>query len=167
MAVQTINLKGNEYATVPQRLKQFRQDNPRSIVETKPEFLPDGIVVFSARIVKDKADESSAEATGHSYGKLGEPKAFEKLETIATGRALALLGYLNNGQVATTEEMEEFESYKASQFEQVVEQIKKAKKREEFTQILAGLTPEQKREATPIINERIKELKEGKDANNK
>ena len=160
--VATINLKGNDYATVPQRLKQFRQDNPRSIVETKPEFMPDGTVVFSARIVKDKADESSAEATGHSYGKLGESKAFEKLETIATGRALALLGYLNNGQVATTEEMEEFESYKAEQFESVMDEIKKAKKREEFTEILNRLTPEQKKEATPLINARIKELKDGK-----
>lgn len=160
--VATINLKGNDYATVPQRLKQFRQDNPRSIVETKPEFMPDGTVVFSARIVKDKADESSAEATGHSYGKLGESKAFEKLETIATGRALALLGYLNNGQVATTEEMEEFESYKAEQFESVMDEIKKAKKREEFTEILNKLTPEQKKEATPLINARIKELKDGK-----
>ena len=163
--VATINLKGNDYATVPQRLKQFRQDNPRSIVETKPEFMPDGTVVFSARIVKDKADESSAEATGHSYGKLGESKAFEKLETIATGRALALLGYLNNGQVATTEEMEEFESYKAEQFESVMDEIKKAKKREEFTEILNKLTPEQKKEATPLINAKIKELK--KDANSK
>lgn len=163
--VATINLKGNDYATVPQRLKQFRQDNPRSIVETKPEFMPDGTVVFSARIVRDKADESSAEATGHSYGKLGESKAFEKLETIATGRALALLGYLNNGQVATTEEMEEFESYKAEQFESVMDEIKKAKKREEFTEILNKLTPEQKKEATPLINARIKELK--KDANSK
>jgi len=160
--VATINLKGNDYATVPQRLKQFRQDNPRSIVETKPEFMPDGTVVFSARIVKDKADESSAEATGHSYGKLGESKAFEKLETIATGRALALLGYLNNGQVATTEEMEEFESYKAEQFESVMDEIKKAKKREEFTEILNKLTPEQKKEATPLINARIKELKDAK-----
>ena len=160
--VATINLKGNDYATVPQRLKQFRQDNPRSIVETKPEFMPDGTVVFSAMIVKDKADESSAEATGHSYGKLGESKAFEKLETIATGRALALLGYLNNGQVATTEEMEEFESYKAEQFESVMDEIKKAKKREEFTEILNKLTPEQKKEATPLINARIKELKDAK-----
>lgn len=154
--VATINLKGNDYATVPQRLKQFRQDNPRSIVETKPEFMPDGTVVFSARIVRDKADNTSAEATGHSYGKLGESKAFEKLETIATGRALALLGYLNNGQVATTEEMEEFEEYK---LDQVKDAISKAKKREEFTAILSGLNPEQKKEATPLINARIKELK--------
>ena len=157
--VATINLKGNDYATVPQRLKQFRQDNPRSIVETKPEFMPDGTVVFSARIVRDKADNTSAEATGHSYGKLGESKAFEKLETIATGRALALLGYLNNGQVATTEEMEEFEEYK---LDQVKDAISKAKKREEFTAILSGLNPEQKKEATPLINARIKELKDGK-----
>lgn len=157
--VATINLKGNDYATVPQRLKQFRQDNPRSIVETKPEFMPDGTVVFSARIVRDKADNTSAEATGHSYGKLGESKAFEKLETIATGRALALLGYLNNGQVATTEEMEEFEEYK---LDQVKDAISKAKKREEFTEILSGLNPEQKKEATPLINARIKELKDGK-----
>jgi len=68
MTVQTINLKGNEYATVPQRLKQFREDNPRSLVETKPEFRDD-MVVFSARIVKDQADVNSATATGHSYAK--------------------------------------------------------------------------------------------------
>lgn len=157
--VATINLKGNEYATVPQRLKQFRQDNPRASVETNPVFQPDGTIVFSAKIVRDKADDTSATATGHSYGKNGEAKAFEKLETIAVGRALALLGYLNNGQVATTEEMTEFEEYKQSQFENVIDQIKNATKREEFAEILAKLTPDQKREATPLINERIKELK--------
>jgi hypothetical protein len=156
MTVQTINLKGNEYATVPQRLKQFREDNPRSLVETKPEFRED-MVVFSARIVKDQADPTSATATGHSYGKLTGDKAFEKLETVATGRALALLGYLNNGQIATTEEMNEFHAY---QFEQIVEEINNATKREEFTAILAKLKPDQKLEATPIINQRIQQLKE-------
>lgn len=157
MTVQTIDLKGNAYALVPQRLKQFREDNPRSSVETKPSFQEDGTVVFSAKIVKDKADPSSADATGHSYGKMGDPKAFEKLETIATGRALALLGYLNNGQVATTEEMQEFEAY---QFEQIVAEIHAASSREEFQAILAKLNPEQKKEATPLINARIKEIKE-------
>jgi hypothetical protein len=157
MQVQTINLKGNEYATVPQRLKQFRQDNPRSIVETKPEFQPDGTIVFSAKIVKDKKDENSAEATGHSYGKNGEVKAFEKLETVAVGRALALLGYLNNGQIATSEEMEEFENF---QMEKILDSILAATTREQFTEILAKLTPAQKREVTPMIQRRIKELKD-------
>lgn len=162
--VQTINLKGNEYATVPQRLKQFRQDNPRAVVETKPVIQDNGAVVFSAHILKDKADPNSAEATGHSYGELAGEKAFEKLETVATGRALALLGYLNNGQVATTEEMEEFEQYRQEQFEEAVLAIRGATKREEFAEILTALSPEQKRLATPIINQRIKELKEQSDA---
>lgn len=162
--VQTINLKGNEYATVPQRLLEFRNTHPRSEVVTKPEFQADGTLVFTARIVKDKGDKNSASATGHSYGKLTGDKAFEKLETVATGRALALLGYLNNGQVATTEELQEFQEYKLGQFEQVVEEINTATKREQFAAILTKLTPEQKREATPLINARIKELKNGKDS---
>lgn len=160
--VQTINLKGNEYATVPQRLKQFRQDNPRSSVETKPTFQPDGTIVFTANILKDKADENSASATGHSFGKQSGDKAFEKLETVAVGRALALLGYLNNGQIATTEEMVEFEEYKEEQFQNVLAEIKTATKREEFAEILNRLTPEQKQLATPIINKRIQELKDEK-----
>lgn len=158
MTVQTIDLKGNKYATVPQRLKEFREQNPRALVETKPTFNEDGTVVFSARIVKDKSDDTSAEATGHAYGKLTGDKAFEKLETVSTGRALALLGYLNNGQVATTEEMDEFNQYK---IDQIVEEINGAEKRAEFQTILSKLTPSQKLEVTPLINSRIKELKDG------
>ena len=120
MKLSTIDLKGKEYATVPTRLKEFREANPRALVETSPKFNDDGTVVFSARIVKDKGDENSAEATGHAYGKLTGDKAFEKLETIACGRALALLGYLHNGQVATGEEMEEFEAYKNGLKEQAI-----------------------------------------------
>lgn len=159
--VQTINLKGNEYATVPQRLKEFREKHPRSSVTTRPEIQADGTIVFTAKIVKDKGDEFSAEATGHSYGPNKGEKAFEKLETVAVGRALALLGYLNNGQIATTEEMEEFEQYRQDNYEQAVLDIHAATTREEFTEILARLNPEQKKLATPIINQRIKELKNG------
>lgn len=155
--VATINLKGNEYATVPQRLLEFRSSHPRASVETKPEFQGD-MVVFTATIIKDKSDPSSASATGHSYGKLTGDKAFEKLETVATGRALALLGYLNNGQIATSEEMQEFEEYQLSK---VVEEINQAEKRDQFKDILAKLTPSQKLEVTPLINKRIKELKDG------
>ena len=156
--VATINLKGNEYATVPQRLLEFRRTHPRSSVTTKPTFNEDGSVVFTATIVKDKKDEHSATATGHSYGKLTGDKAFEKLETIATGRALALLGYLNNGQIASTEELEEFEEH---QMQAIVEEINKATKRQEFQTILAKLTPSQKLEVTPLINKRIQEVKNG------
>jgi hypothetical protein len=155
--VETIKFKGNDYATVPQRLKEFREKNPRAEVATKPNIQGD-MVIFEAKIVKDKADPDSASATGHSYGKLTGDKAFEKQETVAVGRALAMLGYLNNGQIATGEELEEFEEYKLGQ---AIEAINKATKREDFKQVLANLTPEQKREATPLINARIEELKNG------
>lgn len=157
--VDTIKLKGNDYATVPARLKEFRSKNPRADISTKP-TIEDGMVIFEARITVDKSDPASASATGHSYGKIGGEKEFEKLETVATGRALSLLGYLNNGQIATTEEMLEFEDYKASQFDLIAAEIEQATKREEFTAILAKLSPEQKREATPLINARIKELQD-------
>lgn len=159
--VETINLKGNEYATVPQRLKEFRQNNPRASVTTKPDFKDNGTIVFEATIIADKKDPNSAQATGHSYGKAGTTdKAFEKLETVSVGRALALLGYLNNGQVASTEEMAEFEQYQEDQYQLALDKIRNATKREEFAEVLSSLTPEQQKLATPVINKRIQELKE-------
>lgn len=114
----SIRLGNKDYALVPGRLKQFREDNPRSDVDTTPTYNPDGSVAFKATLIKDRADESSARATGNArYDEveMKKPKSFEKLETIAVGRALANLGYLNNGEIATSEEMEEFENYKSEQ----------------------------------------------------
>jgi hypothetical protein len=105
--VQTINLKGKEYATVPARIKEFRSDCPNGLIETSFEFHGDQ-TSFKARVLKDKKDEGSAEATGRSLGPSKGEKNFEKLETIAVGRALANLGYMASGDVASSEEMEEF-----------------------------------------------------------
>lgn len=159
MKVDTINLRGNEYATVPQRLKAFREANPRASVETKPKMTESGTVIFEAKILTDKSDPNSASATGHSYGEASGDKAFEKLETISVGRALAMLGYLNNGQVATTEEMQEYEEYIEDKYQEAVLDVHNAKTRQEFTEILNRLKPEQKKLITPIINQRIAELK--------
>lgn len=107
----TIDLKGKEYATVPTRIKEFREACPNGLIETNPEIREDGQVVFTARILKDKANTASGEATGHSIGKLVGDKAFEKLETIAIGRALAILGYMASGEIASSEEMENYLKY--------------------------------------------------------
>jgi FtsZ-binding cell division protein ZapB len=123
MTVKTMKYQGRDYAQVPDRLKAFREDCPRGLIETKHELIDDGQIVFSARVVKDKSDPYSAEATGHSYGKQGAVKAFEKLETVAVGRALALLGYLQSGEIASSEEMEEFESYREEKIQVAVDTI--------------------------------------------
>ena len=117
MKVKTMDIKGNEYAKVAERVKQFREDCPNGLIETKPEIREDGQIMFSVRILKDKSDTNSAEGTGHSLGKAVGDKAFEKLETIAVGRALAMLGYMSSGEIASSEEMEEFNAYKNEKIE--------------------------------------------------
>lgn len=109
--VKTMKLKDKDYAKVPDRIKAFREDCPNGLIETNP-TITDERIVFKTRVVKDKKDPNSAEATAHALGTLKGEKAFEKLETISVGRALAMLGYMASGEIASSEEMEEFHAYK-------------------------------------------------------
>lgn len=117
-----MDLRGNEYAQVKERLKTFRSDCPNALIETTP-TISETHIIFKARILKDKSDPSSAEATGHSYGEVSKnkEKVFEKQETIAVGRALALLGYAGDGEIASSEEMEEFLEYQEEQKREALE----------------------------------------------
>ena len=137
-----------EYALVPDRLKQFREENPQAAVDTEPSYNADGSVTFKATIVKDQSDEHSAKGTGHarySENELKKAKAFEKLETISVGRALANIGYLNDGQVATTEEMEEFHQFRtANKVEQALVDIEEAETLDDLKSIFIALKPEVK-----------------------
>lgn len=121
MKTPTIDLQGKSYAQVKDRINEFRTANANGLIETTPTLQADGTMMFKARILKDKSDANSAEATGHSMGKVGaKQKDFEKLETIAVGRALALLGYASDGEIASSEEMQEFQEYKQTQFEELI-----------------------------------------------
>jgi hypothetical protein len=124
----TMQLSGNDYAKVAERIKLFREDWKDGKIETDHTTNEDGSVEYSAWIWKNKTDllelmkagitdketlRSSADADGNSKGEVGKKvKDFEKLQTIAVGRALANLGYLGSGDVASFEEMEEFTKYK-------------------------------------------------------
>ena len=81
----------------------------------------DGWVVFHASIECPKGTFS-----GHALGKVGGEKAFEKLETIAVGRALAFAGYLASGEIASFEEMQEFDRTVSSEISrQQYDQLKR------------------------------------------
>lgn len=150
-----------EYATVPARLKTFREANPRASITPTPTLLDDGSMIITVRIVKDVAENGSAEATGsarYTAEELKRTKAYEKLETIATGRALSLLGYLNNGEIASSEEMEEFESYKEDRLLEAIEAVKQADSKAEIASIQASLQPSQQAQLNTHILERVKEL---------
>lgn len=128
--IETTKVGGSDYAKVADRLAEFRKENPRASIETEYHLTENGGAIFRAKILKDKRDEFSAEATGsaaYPASEMRKPKAFEKLETIAVGRALSLMGYLNNGEIASSEEMEEFEAYKEKKTQELGEIAKKIK----------------------------------------
>lgn len=112
--LKTINLQGKEYAQVAERVKQFREDFPNSKIITKNTLTESGGTEFNTFIWRDRKDYisgdlDSADSTGTARGNTGKAvKDFEKLETISVGRALALLGYLSSGEVASFEEMETY-----------------------------------------------------------
>ncbi|MFN3658156.1 MAG: hypothetical protein ACK4UO_12945 [Pseudolabrys sp.] len=152
-----MDLKGKAYAQVKDRLQQFWKENPRGSVKTTPDFLPDGRVRFSAHIIKDKKEPASADATGHSFGKTGQKeKDFEKLETIAVGRALALLGYASDGEIASSEEMEEFHQHQEEKHIEAVlaatEKLTNAKSLSDLQKIWAALPGEMKKELEATKN---------------
>lgn len=137
----TINLSGSDYAKVAERLRLFRTDWPKSKTETHYEYDIDQDggkqIIFTVWIWKDKADyidvlkevkdaeiaRGSSDANGTARGPVGaKQKDFEKLESIALGRALAMLGYLASGEIASFEEMEEFHKFRDQQQAEAVEE---------------------------------------------
>lgn len=111
--VKTMKVGGGaDYAKVNSRMLEFRTECPKGKIDTNHEYITfDGVryIQFKATILKDKSDDSSAEASGHArLPDDNKQKTFEKCETIAVGRALAFLGYGADGEIASSEEMEEF-----------------------------------------------------------
>jgi len=140
---ETINLGGGiEYAKVSSRSAEFHKDNDKCSVETSCEF-KDGYALFTARVTTRKGI-----FTGHSMGKVNQQKAFEKLETISVGRALAFAGYLATGDIATYEEMvdvvtkDQLNSLKikyATVYKDVLEGMDRVQKQEKFHDWCAGI----------------------------
>ncbi len=151
------------YARVADRLQEFRTANPRALIETLPTVQADGQVLFKARILADKGESNSAEATGHALGTTGaKAKDFEKLETIAVGRALALLGYASDGEIVSSEEMEEFEAHQKEKKETLImemrERLEEAKTLEELKLSWSSIPVEVKNELESLKEELKKKL---------
>lgn len=143
-----------DYAKVADRIQEFWKDNPRGKIETTPTTNDQGQVIFKAYILTDKAEPFSKEATGHTLGTDKEEKNFEKLESLAVGRALALLGYAGSGEIASSEEMEDYVKFKQEKREKFLEdsklKLEGAKNLEELKTVWACFTGEIKKELEPF-----------------
>lgn len=168
MKAKTITLGNSEYAKVAERIRIFREENPKGSIATSHEVLEDGRFLFKAYVLKDKSTPDSADATGHSLGAIKGQKDFEKLESIAVGRSLANLGYLASGEIASSEEMEEFLQYQEDKKTQMIEdakdKLKKTKNIDQLKTAWAEIPVEAKKELEEVKNQ-VKESFEVKNEN--
>lgn len=159
--IKTVKIGGGiDYAKVADRIKIFWEENPNGKIDTEREDISENKVRFIARIWRDSkvildlatvgTDINIVKLTANAMAsadatKKGD-KENEKLETVAVGRALAMLGYLASGEVASREEMEQFEAYKANLFQdeinKTIEEMKKAKTIDELRKFYVSLSAE-------------------------
>lgn len=159
--IKTVKIGGGiDYAKVADRIKIFWEENPNGKIDTEREDISDNKVRFIARIWRDSKVildlatvgtdinivKLTANATASADAAKKGDKENEKLETVAVGRALAMLGYLASGEVASREEMEQFEAYKANLFQdeinKTIEEMKKAKTIDELRDLYVSLSAE-------------------------
>lgn len=105
--IKTTDVKGKEYAEVPQRVKAFRSLYPGGSISTEILSLDGGICVMKATV----ADENgSILGTGTAYEKEGssyinKTSYIENCETSAVGRALGFAGFGIDTSIASAEEV--------------------------------------------------------------
>lgn len=104
--MKTIKLQGKDYAPVNERIKAFHEAFKNGSIQTEPKST-ERFVSVKATVIPD-IHKPERIFTAHSYGTIKGIKAFEKLETVAVGRALAYLGFGIDGSIASFEEMETF-----------------------------------------------------------
>ena len=159
--IKTVKIGGGiDYAKVADRIKIFWEENPNGKIDTEREDISENKVRFIARIWRDSKVildlatvgtdinivKLTANATASADAAKKGDKENEKLETVAVGRALAMLGYLASGEIASREEMEQFEAYKANLFQdeinKTIEEMKKAKTIDELRKFYVSLSAE-------------------------
>jgi hypothetical protein len=159
--IKTVKIGGGiDYAKVADRIKIFWEENPNGKIDTEREDISENKVRFIARIWRDSKVildlatvgtdinivKLTANATASADAAKKGDKENEKLETVAVGRALAMLGYLASGEVASREEMEQFEAYKADLFQdeidKTIDEMKKAKTIDELRKMYVSLGAE-------------------------
>ena len=103
--IQTVEIKGNQYASVSQRIKAFRMVYPNGFIRTEMVSNENGICIFRAEAGVD----DFVLGVGHAYEKEGstfinKTSYIENCETSAVGRALGMCGFGVDTDVASAEE---------------------------------------------------------------
>ena len=124
--INTIQIKGKQYATVNARIAAFRSICPGGAITTEILSMDDGVVTMQTTI-KDEDGRILASGLAHekeNASTINKTSYIENCETSAVGRALGMLGIGANESVASSEEMT------IALVNQAVDQYKEAAKKE-------------------------------------
>ena len=109
-SIKTTNIKGKDYAEVPQRIKAFRMVYPDGFIQTELLSDVDGVCHFKASVGYYYDMAPVILGTGHAYEKesssfINKSSYIENCETSAVGRALGMAGFGIDTSVASYEEV--------------------------------------------------------------
>lgn len=106
--IKTTDIKGKDYAEVPQRIKAFRSVCPNGAIVTELLSCENGVCIFKASVF----DENQVLiGTGTAYERedssfINKTSYIENCETSAVGRALGMCGFGIDVSVASAEEVQ-------------------------------------------------------------
>lgn len=110
--IETVDIKGKQYATVNERLKAFRKMYPDGFIRTKLISDEDGKAVIQAEVgyYNLPTDREHIIGTGTAYEVQGssfinKTSYIENCETSAVGRALGMAGFGIEGSIRSADEM--------------------------------------------------------------
>lgn len=104
--IQTTDVKGREYAEVPQRVKAFRSIYPMGTISTEIVSIENGVCVIHATVASDGivlGEGTAYEKEGSSF--INKTSYIENCETSAVGRALGFAGFGIDVSIASAEEV--------------------------------------------------------------
>lgn len=106
--IKTMNVKGNEYATVDERVNAYRKVYPKGTIVTDIVSLENGVVVMKSTVYDE---EKNILATGYASEREGsslvnKTNYIENCETSSVGRALGMCGFGIDTGIRSAEEIE-------------------------------------------------------------
>ena len=110
--LKSIDVKGNSYIEINQRIKAFRMVYPQGFIHTEMLSNENGVCVFRAQVgYANDEDVAIVLGTGTAYEKesssfINKTSYIENCETSAVGRALGMCGFGIDVSVASYEEVQ-------------------------------------------------------------
>ena len=153
--ITMLNLKGKDYAMVPERVKAFRKLYPEGFITTDIISLENGVVLMKA-VAGYYNDEGNVVSLGTGFaqeergkGLVNGTSYIENCETSAVGRALGFIGLgLDGGGICSAEELANaITAQRQMQNEKPQESMQEIKTRVQQTN---KVPPVKKEEQTPL-----------------